>query len=185
MTSVNRIFVAVFLLILVFCQLAEGQPAPAGQQSFGEPEIASNQGEVDSLSTDDDEFLEVQEAFQLEPRLENGSLVLHWEISDGYYLYRNEIKLQKEVGGILSDVLLSLPSGQDKYDEFFGDVKVYYHQLRAVASLSNGELPKFSVRSQGCADAGLCYPPFTQVFEFNAAISQFEERPVSALKAAS
>ncbi len=189
MVSFNRAFVAVFLLILVFCQFTEGQPASAGQQSFGEPEIASNQDEVDSLSTDDyeydDEFLEVEEAFQLEPRLENGSLVLHWDISDGYYLYRNEIKLQKEVGGILSDVLLSLPSGQDKYDEFFGDVKVYYHQLRAVASLSNGELPKFSVRSQGCADAGLCYPPFTQVFEFNAAISQFEERPVSALKAAS
>ena len=57
----------------------------------------------------------------------------------------------------------------EKTDEFFGDVKVYYNyaDLRLLAERSFGSAA--SVTYQGCADAGLCYPPHTQNFLVDAA----------------
>ena len=59
------------------------------------------------------------------------------------------------------------PAGQVKNDEYFGKQEVYHHELsrhraggarRAAATL---ELP-LQVSYQGCAEAGLCYPPHTK-----------------------
>lgn len=59
-----------------------------------------------------------------------------------------------------------MPKGKEKMDENFGQVEVYFQEAvirLPVERNSSGPLPLvLSVTSQGCADAGVCYPPQTQ-----------------------
>ncbi|MFP3649005.1 protein-disulfide reductase DsbD N-terminal domain-containing protein, partial [Paraburkholderia sp. SIMBA_054] len=63
---------------------------------------------------------------------------------------------------------LTLPDGHKKHDEVFGDVETYRGQLRAVlagdADPGAGKVT-LAVRYQGCADAGVCYPPQKRLIE--------------------
>ncbi len=90
---------------------------------------------------------------------------LSWQIADGYYLYRARIKVsttskQAQLGAT------QFPPGQVKNDEYFGRQEVYHHELTATVPVARAaagtlELP-LQVTYQGCADAGLCYPPITK-----------------------
>ena len=130
-----------------------------------------------SCGPGDDDFPEVEQAFQLAPRVENDSLELRWTIADDCYLYREQFRFKTEQDGVLSEAEFSLPAGKSKTDIFFGEVEVYYDEVSATAPLPDGETPRFSIRSQGCAEAGLCYPPTTQYFQFNAASFEYEQVP--------
>jgi thiol:disulfide interchange protein DsbD len=90
---------------------------------------------------------------------------LNWEIADGYYLYRARIKVLTSSASAQLGAP-EFPTGDIKTDEYFGRQEVYHHELIAtvpVARASGGalELP-LEVTYQGCADAGLCYPPITK-----------------------
>ena len=112
------------------------------------------------------QFLPVEEAYQVAVEVrEDKSLRIYWQIADTYYLYQHRFnfKLSDAEGEI--PLAIELPSGLSREDEFFGEVEVYYNyvdiaavpeRLPTVANLALG--------SQGCADAGLCYPPRTQYF---------------------
>jgi len=113
------------------------------------------------------EFLPVEEAYQLELEvLDEQRLRLYWQIADSYYLYQHRFAftLHGDSGPIELDI--ELPTALARSDEYFGDVQVYYHSadilLQAQGKPQTGTL---EVSSQGCADAGLCYPPQKQVFE--------------------
>ena len=128
-------------------------------QSFGSTSSsASTAGE--------DEFLPVDEAFQLVAVADGPDRVkLSWQIADGYYLYRERLAA-KTSAAAASLGRVSLPAGKKKYDEFFGEQEVYYHELVATLPVSRAggtalELP-LAVTFQGCAEAGLCYPPETK-----------------------
>ena len=131
--------------------------------------------QIDVMTEDD--LLESEQAFQLLPRVANDGLFLQWIVADGYYLYKDQFKFRLELGGVLSEAELKLPAGKKKTDQFFGTVEVYYHEVVAAASLPDADPLRFSIRSQGCADLGVCYPPNTRYFQFNAASSEFEEVP--------
>lgn len=108
-------------------------------------------------------FLPVHEAFRpgiVEADAER--IVLIFEIAPEYYLYRHRLDFQLQ-GGSQSIQQVLLPDGLHKTDEFFGDVEVYYNQLQVELRLSAGTQPgrQLRVDFQGCADAGLCYPPET------------------------
>jgi thiol:disulfide interchange protein DsbD len=97
------------------------------------------------------------------------SLKLRFVAAEGYYLYKHSFQFSSEPAAIgLGDP--SLPAGEDRTDEFFGDVQVYYGVLDIDLPLTDPAHPAFtlSVRYQGCADKGLCYPPETQQFEIAA-----------------
>lgn len=57
-----------------------------------------------------------------------------------------------------------LPKGTVKYDPTFErDMEVYHRQVTIRVPLEAGSQPlNVTVVGQGCADAGLCYPPMTQ-----------------------
>ena len=59
-----------------------------------------------------------------------------------------------------------MPTGETKSDEYFGKQEIYHHELVAgvpVARASAAELAlPLQVTYQGCATAGLCYPPITK-----------------------
>ncbi|MEJ1960081.1 MAG: protein-disulfide reductase DsbD [Gammaproteobacteria bacterium] len=113
-----------------------------------------------------DDFLTVDEAFQLSAVADGPDKVrLEWLVHEGYYLYKSRIK----VVSTSKDAQLGtpdLPTGTVKNDEYFGKQEVYHDDLTATVPVARGaggaiELP-VDVTYQGCADAGLCYPPTTK-----------------------
>ncbi|TVP89855.1 MAG: protein-disulfide reductase DsbD [Pseudomonadaceae bacterium] len=109
------------------------------------------------------DFLPVDEAFSFSHQVTpEGGVQLEWEIADGYYLYRERMQFS----GLQSGWQPELPAGLPYSDEFFGDVEIYRDSLRlTVPAGSQGEL---TLGWQGCADAGLCYPPEQQVIQLSA-----------------
>ena len=132
------------------------------------------------------QFLPVDEAYRLEIEVqEQGDLRLYWEIAETYYLYQHRFKfaLEDEAGQAV-ELDIQLPPALERSDEFFGDVQVYYHQadlLLRPAHPPAGRFATLSVSSQGCADAGLCYPPQTQLFriDYASGTAALIERPAA------
>ncbi len=115
------------------------------------------------------DFLPVEEAYPLSVAIEqDGQLRLYWQIADGYYLYQHRFNatLHDAAGEIPLE--LTLPPGEARTDEYFGDVIVYYQQADLLATPARAsDSARLVVTSQGCADAGLCYPPHTQAFDID------------------
>jgi len=93
------------------------------------------------------------------------TIVVRFEIAKGYYLYRDKFRFSAEPASVQLGAA-SLPKGQQKVDETFGAVEVYYREVLVrlpVERNSSGTLAlTLSVSSQGCADAGVCFPPQKQ-----------------------
>ena len=123
-------------------------------------------GPLPSPRSSGDDFLPPDQAFRFDA-LEGGSdrALLNWEIADGYYLYRTRIKV-KTTSTSAQLGAPQFPPGQVKTDEYFGKQEIYHHELVVsvpVARASAGQLDlPLEVTYQGCADAGLCYPPQTK-----------------------
>ena len=84
-----------------------------------------------------------------------------WTIAKGYYLYRHRIGVQP-LGGFEAGAL-QLPDGAKHHDEFFGDVQTYRDSVTAVLpGKATGDAVSLRIKYQGCADAGVCYPPQTR-----------------------
>ena len=110
------------------------------------------------------EFLPVDEAFVLSAEVDgDGALVARWKIAEGYYLYRHRFVFKTREGDGAQVGEAAIPPGKAKVDEYFGEVEVYYGQARASAPLRPGGGPvEVGIGYQGCAEAGLCYPPQTR-----------------------
>ena len=116
---------------------------------------------------DESDLLPIDEAFQVSAQaLDAQSVEIHWQITEGYYLYRHRISVLADGEGVVGE--LSLPQGEAKHDEFFGDVKTYRDSLTArldgVTGDAKGQL-RLKVRYQGCGDVGICYPPHQSILE--------------------
>ncbi len=113
-----------------------------------------------------EEFLDPAVAFKPSVRaLDGQTLEIRYEIAKGYYLYREKFRFVAE-GDTVTLGEPSLPKGKAKNDDNFGQVEVYYQQAVArvpVDRNASGPLTlAVKVTAQGCADAGVCYPPQTQ-----------------------
>ncbi|WP_386083607.1 protein-disulfide reductase DsbD [Vreelandella sp. F11] len=113
-----------------------------------------------SSSSNQDEFLPVLEAFQPTAWHDGDTLYIGVDIADKYYLYRHQFAVASQTEGIsLGDP--SIPQGIFTNDEFMGDVYVFRDQVVFEVPLEapySGPL-NIELTFQGCADAGLCYPP--------------------------
>lgn len=124
------------------------------------------------------DFLPVEKAFVFtSERLESGETQLYWQIADGYYLYQKRLKFD----GLPAEQHPALPEGEAHSDEFFGEQQVYRQGLEL--KIAAGATGQIKVGFQGCADAGLCYPPHTQVVDLGgtSAIAATDEAPDQAL----
>jgi len=90
-------------------------------------------------------------------------ITVDWKIADGFYLYRHRTKVDSPDGSF-AGATLSLPPGAKHHDEFFGDVETYRGRLTGNVSGDAGGRDQVTLRIkyQGCADAGVCYPPQTR-----------------------
>jgi thiol:disulfide interchange protein DsbD len=116
----------------------------------------------DMVKTDEEaEFLPVDQAFIFEFEQHDDTLTLNWLVAEGYYLYRDKIKFAA-TGATVDDV--EFPYSETIEDEYFGTSHVYRQQLTLKVPLSNvKDGAEVKVKYQGCADAGLCYPPTKKV----------------------
>lgn len=110
-----------------------------------------------------EEFLDPAIAFQPTVRAIDGQTIeVRFAIAKGYYLYRNKFRFAAEPATIQLGQPQFTP-GKEKQDDTFGKVEVYYREAvirLPVERNSSGPLPvTLKLTAQGCADAGICYPP--------------------------
>ncbi|HLM54075.1 MAG TPA: protein-disulfide reductase DsbD domain-containing protein, partial [Pseudoxanthomonas sp.] len=119
---------------------------------------------------DEADLLPVDQAFALAAGAPaRDRIEMRWRIADGYYLYRHRTDVQVRAGGYKAG-RLQLPNGKAYVDEFFGDVETYRGRLVATlpgTAAPGGERVTLEVKYQGCADAGICYPPQTRTLSVN------------------
>jgi thioredoxin:protein disulfide reductase len=113
-----------------------------------------------------EEFLDPAVAFKPSARaLDAQTIEVAFEIAKGYYLYRDKFRFAVDGDSVTLGTPV-FPKGKEHNDENFGKVEVFYKNVAIrlpVERNASGALPlKLNVTSQGCADAGVCYPPQTQ-----------------------
>lgn len=109
-----------------------------------------------AFTSNQQEFLPVEEAFRFEVMEDVEPNVVVWQIAAEHYLYQNRLGITDANGDA---VAFEPPEGIDHSDEFFGDTQIYRQFLQLPL---DPQAPRpLQVTWQGCADAGLCYPPQT------------------------
>lgn len=111
-----------------------------------------------------DDFLAPEKAYQYSARVAGDQLIVSWKIEKGYYLYKKRMG----VASSMSTVQLgppAWPKGEMHSDEYFGEQEIFRGNFDVPVPLTfPGPRPSklaVELKLQGCADAGLCYPPLT------------------------
>lgn len=104
------------------------------------------------------EILPVDRAFRVDSMQDDGEVRVRWQMPKGYYLYRHAFDVRAGNGD--TSLPFRVPEGRHKVDEYFGEVEVYFDEVEVGIPLP--EAGEISVRYQGCAEAGYCYPPQTR-----------------------
>lgn len=143
---------AVLLLIVAVSPATQANQLPTFDP-LSQPDFASN----GSFGTEEPEFLPVEQAFIFNFDQAGEQVEVTFDIADTYYLYQTQFKFATEKASI-ADV--QLPPGLDYYDEYYGDTQIYKKQVKFTIPVNFAlEGGVIKLRYQGCAEAGLCYPP--------------------------
>lgn len=113
-----------------------------------------------------EDFLPPEQAFAVSASTTPNGMSWTWDIAPGYHLYRDKLSLQPESGPMDWPATLALPPATAKFDSNLGkEVQMYEGRLVVPVQAKSGS-PEVFVRTrwQGCADAGLCYPPADQLW---------------------
>lgn len=119
------------------------------------------------------EPLEAEKAFSVTARLiDDNTVELRFAIANGYYMYRDRFHFAMN-GQAVSLPKQAWPTGKWQEDAIFGKVITYRDSVRlllpfALTDNDDGQADRplsLSVSSQGCADAGICYPPLHQALD--------------------
>ena len=115
-----------------------------------------------AAAIDEADLLPVDQAFALDADASAPDrIAIRWRIADGYYLYKHRISVAADAGFAAKP--LQLPKGKAYTDEFFGKVETYRSALVAtLPGRASGARTTLTIKYQGCADAGICYPPQTR-----------------------
>jgi thioredoxin:protein disulfide reductase len=117
-------------------------------------------------TSNDSDFLPPDVAFRVGSRVDGNGVRVRWVIADGYYLYRKRFSIVAES----PDLWLgepTFPAGTMKTDPYLGEQEIYTQQVEGTAEFKRSDFGahpmQIKVTYQGCAEAGLCYPPITKV----------------------
>jgi len=126
--------------------------------------IASDIFSASDNTVSQGEFLDPKKAFQYSVNInEDGNIRASWKISPGYYMYKDKFKFKIDSEGTALERLEFLNDSHTKNDKYFGSVEVFrdYAEILIPYSSTGAKYINLSAVYQGCADAGLCYPPIT------------------------
>jgi len=128
------------------------------------PNANASPAKVTSYSNQDD-YLQVTEAYKLNAEISDAGdtkkLRLTWVIAPAYYLYQERFKFRATPELTLTP---TYSEGKQKFDEFAGkNMTLHHNQVTVDFSIPASTKPfDLRITSQGCAEAGLCYPPYTE-----------------------
>ena len=145
---------------------------------FNAPVFAENanplnqlSGSVKSLFQKESPLLPAEQAFQFLAEVKDAQTVhLNWQLADGYYLYREKVKISV-VSGDVQLGRYEIPHGTPKQDEAFGNVETFHNGLSFDLPLIRPHPAAQTIQLkfvyQGCADRGVCYPPMKKTVSLN------------------
>jgi len=104
------------------------------------------------------DFLDPAVAFKFSARMDGErTAVVTYDIAPGYYMYRERFAFNARGAKLGAP---QIPAGKVKFDETFGkDVETYHGSVTIRIPVEGSGQFTLNATSQGCADAGLCYPP--------------------------
>jgi len=140
---------------------------PTAKKPGGALQALSDLGTGFGFGNAEDELLPPDQAFQLDVEVSNANtLTASWNIAEGYYLYRHKFGFEIEPTAGVTLAPDQMPEGERKTDEFFGDIQVYHQEALAtipVQRTGSAATPiALTVKYQGCAERGVCYPPISK-----------------------
>ncbi|MCB1875651.1 MAG: protein-disulfide reductase DsbD [Chromatiales bacterium] len=154
---------------------ALSEPASETKSKPAALESLTGLGKSLGLMDANDDVLPPEEAFKLIVDVQDPTtLRAVWQIADGHYLYRDKFKfaLRNHDGVVPEAVAIAetvLPPGEEKNDEFFGLIQVFHHSVEATIRLARSDAAARTITLessyQGCAEAGICYPPIKEYTE--------------------
>jgi len=116
---------------------------------------------------EEEEFLDPDIAFVVTAKQgDSNTIKTNWLIQDGYYLYKDKISVSPADDTQITLGELPLPKGKEKEDEYFGTIVSIDHEFNSEIPITklaaNTNAVDLVFKYQGCAKAGLCYPPITK-----------------------
>jgi len=156
----------VLLLLSITTAFTGGLDAAPAQPSTTATLAALNGSAPGSALPGQPKFLPPDQVFHLGASAAGaGAIRLDWWIREGYYLYRSRLKVSAGNGVTLG--ALQLPTGKIKVDPYFGREEIYRNAVSGTVAVQGPAAARagnlsLQVTYQGCADAGLCYPPITK-----------------------
>lgn len=177
-TTLKKVLNSLRMLALVTIALSPLMVHAQSELSSKNIAVLENTANDSSSTTNtiipNDGFLKVEEAYILSKDIQPEQITLSWAIEPEYYLYRDRFKVKAYNADGPVDITPIYEKGKIKYDENFDqDMEVFYGSTKIVIPLSDdlrnqfASLFQLQITSQGCADAGLCYPPYTERFEID------------------
>ena len=118
------------------------------------------------------EFLPADKAFQYSYQQQGERVVIQFDVEHGYYLYQNRLSVKANGEKLTPNFSISPII---KQDEFFGEVAVFEGDFSIEFTTSATQI---QLQYQGCAKAGLCYPPQNKTLVLN---HDAEHTPLSSI----
>jgi thiol:disulfide interchange protein DsbD len=114
-----------------------------------------------------DEVKDFQEVFRISARTVSSDLIeVSWEIEPDYYLYNNKFLRFTAEAPLVELGEAMIPEGEKVFDPLLGEEVIKFHGRLTVSipyEAPGVDAFELKVRSQGCLEGVLCYPPTTQV----------------------
>jgi thiol:disulfide interchange protein DsbD len=112
------------------------------------------------------DFLKPDDAFQIDVKVRDAhTLQANFKVTPTYYLYRDKITFATK-DQTVKITSVSLPKGEIKHDQTFGDTEVFHQSFQGLITLtrSGNAATRIALDAvyQGCSEEGLCYPPITK-----------------------
>jgi thiol:disulfide interchange protein DsbD len=141
-------------------------------------------GSQQTYAISNNDLLPPEQAFKFSAQaLDHKTVEVHWQIAEGYYLYREKISLSTPNSDSVKLGPYSIPHGTPKSDEAFGDVEIFHHALSfsiPVEQSKNPPVPfELTAGFQGCAEVGVCYPPMTKTLTITPSTITTNSSPIT------
>ncbi|WOX06944.1 protein-disulfide reductase DsbD family protein [Microbulbifer pacificus] len=179
-SGLRKIFLTVRpanITLALFCALllvGAWLPSLSASASGGLPtaSTAPSSAPFGTVSSGQNDFLPVDQAYQLDFLFSEDGASALFQIAPEYYLYRDKLKVLVIKDGEQSALPLNLEQGEVIWDDYFEkETEVYRWQLEIPLAMPLGanadQTSQIQVHYQGCADAGLCYPPQVRKFSLD------------------
>lgn len=147
-----------FLCLFTLLSAANPASAQSAADSQAPSNIFNNSSSLNTAGLQ--AVMPADSAFALNAYIEEpDSIVLFWEIQDGYYLYRKSLAINETDS--LALLTPQIPAGTTIEDQFFGEVEVYYDRLLIRIPFDPASIEDsihLELTYQGCAAERYCYP---------------------------